>query len=203
MFVVGLTGGIGSGKSTAADMFAALGVPVIDTDAIAHTLTAPGSALLPTIAATLGKDILRPDGTLDRAIVRRRIFSDPETRGRLEQLLHPPIRERVEALLQLASDASYRLIVVPLLFETSAYNHLINRSLVIDCDEARQIARAAQRSGLTEAEVRAIMAAQLPRTRRRELADDILDNSGDLDALRAQVLAMHRRYLALAQKTQE
>lgn len=195
MFVVGLTGGIGSGKSEAAKLFAGLGVPVVDTDAIAHSLTAPGQPALKTIAAALGSASLNADGTLNRAWLRRQVFADPAARKTLEGILHPPIHAQVVQALAENASAAYQIVVVPLLFETGAYAHLINRSLLIDCDEAMQIGRAMTRSQLSETEVRAIMAAQCSRERRLASADDVIDNKGTLEELAEKVRQQHEKYI--------
>ncbi|HQR50471.1 MAG TPA: dephospho-CoA kinase [Methylophilaceae bacterium] len=195
MFIVGLTGGIGSGKSEAARMFAALGVPVVDTDAIAHGLTSPGSPLLAEIAQALGRDCIKPDGSLDRAWLRRCVFADADARRALENILHPRIRETAAQLLAQHADTPYQIVVVPLLFETGGYAGLVSHSLVVDCDEALQITRTMQRNPLSEAEVRAIMAAQLPRSQRVALADDVIENDGSLKKLEESVRAKHEKYI--------
>ena len=198
MMVVGLTGGIGSGKSEAARLFSDLGAPVADTDAIAHALTAPGQPALQEIAKSFGKDALYPDGSLNRAYLRQRIFSDADAKRMLEGILHPLIREEVANILARNASAPYQIIMVPLLFETGAYAGLIDRSLLIDCEESLQIARAMARSQLAEAEVRAIMAAQCSRTQRLEMADDIIVNNGTLADLEKQVREKHEKYIRLA-----
>lgn len=195
MLVVGLTGGIGSGKSEAAALFAARGAPVIDTDAIAHALVAPGQPALQTIAKAFGTEALQPDSSLDRAWMRQRIFTDPTARQTLENILHPLIREEVRQSLARNADAAYQIVMVPLLFETGAYAQLIHRSLLIDCDEALQISRAMARSRLSEAEVRAIMATQWSRTQRLAAADDVIRNDGSLQELAEQVQAKHEKYI--------
>lgn len=195
MFVIGLTGGIGSGKSAAADLFAALGVPVVDTDRIAHALTQPGQPALAEIAAVFGEAALHADGSLNRGLIRERVFADSASRHALESILHPRIRTRAVELLAAHADAPYQILVVPLLFETQGYAHLIARSLVIDCDEALQIQRAVARSGLSEAAVRAIMAAQLPRAERLARADEVILNNGTLDELAEKVRQKHEKYI--------
>jgi dephospho-CoA kinase len=195
MMIIGLTGGIGSGKSEAARLFAGLGVPVVDTDGIAHSLTAIGQPALQEIATALGDDILNPDGSLNRALLRRRAFADAGMRKRLEAILHPLIRMQAKQQLARNPEAPYQILVVPLLFETGGYRDLIDRSLVIDCDEAQQIRRAMMRSQLSEAEVQAIMAAQLPRNQRLAAADDVIVNDGNLEHLAAQVLEKHEKYI--------
>ncbi len=195
MFVVGLTGGIGSGKSEAAKLFAALGVPVIDVDHISHQLTAPGQPILQDIANALGRQFLLPDGTLDRAALRAHVFADNSARLQLEKILHPAIRQA--ALLQLAANqnSAYQILSIPLLFEGDGYRTIVNRTLVIDCDEAQQIQRTMRRSGLTEQAVRAIMAAQISRAQRNQLADDIIENNGTLSELSQKILEKHKNYL--------
>ncbi len=193
-FVVGLTGGIGSGKSAAAVLFAELGADIVDTDAIAHQLTGRGGAAIEPIRAAFGGSVITPEGALDRAAMRRLVFSDPAAKQRLEAILHPMIR--VEANLRCVSaQGAYVILVVPLLVETGSYRGRVDRILVVDCAEATQVARTMARSGLTEAEVRAIMAVQAGREARLAAADDVIDNDGGLEALRAQVEALHRRYL--------
>ena len=197
-FTVGLTGGIGSGKSSAAQMFAERGILVVDTDAIAHQLTASGGPALAAIRRQFGPDIFASDGSLDRAQLRKRIFSDARAKKSLEALLHPLIR--AEALQQLARCTTpYAVLVVPLLLETGELRGHVQQVLVVDCDETQQITRAVSRSRLNEAEVRAIMAAQLSRAARLKLADDVLSNDSSLEHLQQQVESLHRKYLKLAQ----
>ncbi|HWU33872.1 MAG TPA: dephospho-CoA kinase [Methylovorus sp.] len=194
--IVGLTGGIGSGKSAAAAQFAALGTPVIDVDTISHALTAPGQPALLTIASALGQDMLNADGSLNRAAVRGKVFEDAAARRQLENILHPAIYEEAQRqLLQARHSAPYCVIVVPLLFESERYQQLIDRSLLIDCDETIQIARTMQRSQMTESEVRNIMAAQLSRETRQQFADDIILNNGSLEELHKDVMAFHQKYI--------
>lgn len=195
MYIVGLTGGIGSGKSEAARLFAGFGIPVVDTDVIAHALTATGQPALKTIAQAFGAEALNADGTLNRGYLRQRIFADPAARQMLEGILHPLIREQVRQALAENASAPYQIVVVPLLFETGAYANLINRSLLIDCPETLQIKRAMARSQLSESDVRAIMAAQFSRDQRLALADDVIRNDGTLDELHDQVSAKHQKYI--------
>jgi dephospho-CoA kinase len=197
MFAVGLTGGIGSGKSTVADLFAELGTPVIDTDVVARELTAPGGAALEAIHALFGDAVMQADGTLDRAALRGLVFADSASRRRLEAVLHPRIRQAVDRALA-ALDASYALVVIPLLVETGGYRDVLDRVLVVDCPEALQIARVAARSGLARDEAKAILAAQAGRAERLAAADDVIVNTGTREALRAEVARLHRHYLALA-----
>jgi len=196
-FSVGLTGGIGCGKSTVADLFAALGATIVDTDVIAHALTAPQGAAMPAIVAEFGPDFAQPDGALDRARMRTLVFSDATARARLEAILHPRIRAATEAAGQAATGA-YVIYVVPLLIESGSWRERVTRVLAIDCSEDTQVARVMQRSHLSADEVRAIMATQVTRARRLAEADDVVDNDAGLDALRAQVQALHERYLALS-----
>lgn len=196
-FSVGLTGGIGCGKTTVADMFAALGASVIDTDAIAHALTAPHGAAMPALLAEFGDEFATPDGALDRARMRELVFADATARARLESILHPRIRDATAAAASIATGA-YVMFVVPLLIESGTWRERVTRMLAIDCPEEVQIARVMARNGLTEPQVRAIMAAQATRAQRRAAADDIIVNDDGLDALRPQVLALHAMYLQQA-----
>lgn len=200
MFVVGLTGGIGSGKSTVADLFAELGAAVIDTDAIAHQLTASGGAVLREIHAQFGNAVMQADGTLNRAALRRRIFSDAAARRQLEAIIHPRIKQQVEQALATVT-APYALIVIPLLVETGGYREMLNRVLVVDCPEDMQVARVMARSGLSRDELSAILAVQASRDRRLAAADDVVVNTASIEALRDQVTALHRHYLARSTST--
>ena len=196
-FVVGLTGGIGSGKSAAADCFAARGIAVVDTDVIAHELTAVGGAAMPALLAEFGPEVAAPDGALDRACVRRLVFADPAARGRLEAILHPLIRTLSDERCRDALSA-YVILAVPLLVESGTYRERCNRIVAVDCPESLQISRVMARSKLSEIEVRAIMAAQASREDRLAVADDVLDNGGDLHHLEIQVADLHRKYLRLS-----
>lgn len=200
MLVIGLTGGIGSGKSTAAALFAELGAAVVDTDEIARELTEPGGAAMDAIAREFGAAYVAPDGSLDRAKMRALAFGDESARRRLEAILHPLIRAESQRRVTAAA-APYALLVVPLLFETGASLELTARVLVIDCEEAEQVRRASQRPGVSGSDVRRIMAAQLARAQRLARADDVIENNGDLDSLRRSVGAMHRKYMAFAGRT--
>ncbi|HVN34661.1 MAG TPA: dephospho-CoA kinase [Casimicrobiaceae bacterium] len=195
-FVVGLTGGIGSGKSIVADAFAERGIDVTDTDRLAHGLTAPGQVGYALVLEAFGTAFRRPDGTLDRARLRARVFADDDARTRLEAILHPLIREAAAREIT-GWTSPYGILVVPLLLERAGASR-VDRVLVVDCPEEVQIRRVAQRSGLSDAEVRAIMATQLPRAQRLARADDVLDNSGPLSAIATQVDALDQRYRALA-----
>lgn len=195
--VVGLTGGIGSGKTAAADAFAARGVAVTDTDRIAHVVTAPGAAGWQAIRNAFGPAVFAPDGALDRAALRRRVFAAPAERERLEALLHPIIAD--VARREIAGWRSpYGLLVVPLLLERGGLRALVRRVLVVDCAEEVQVSRVMARSGMTRREVEAIMATQASRSARLSAADDVIDNSGSLEALTAQIADLDARYLALA-----
>ena len=197
MYRVGLTGGIGSGKSVVSALFAELGVPVVDTDELARQLTAAGGDAMHDIRAAFGDEIMRDDGALDRAALRRRVFADSSERRKLEAILHPRIRRLVEQALS-TLDVPYVLIVIPLLVETGGYRDLLDRVLVVDCPEAQQVARVMARSGLARDEVNSILAAQATRAERLAAADDVIVNAASIDSLRADVAALHQRYLAYA-----
>lgn len=198
-FAVGLTGGIGCGKTTVADLFAARGAAVIDTDQIAHALTAPGGAAMPALVAAFGPDYATPEGALDRARMRALVFADAAARARLEAILHPRIREATNAAALLAT-GPYLIFVVPLLIESGTWRERVARVLAIDCPEEMQVARVMARNGMTEAQVRAIMAAQVPRARRLAEADDVIRNDDGIDALLPQVERLHAFYLDAAAK---
>ncbi|MBS0372071.1 MAG: dephospho-CoA kinase [Proteobacteria bacterium] len=196
-FVVGLTGGIGSGKSAAADLFAELGATVVDTDRIAHALTASGGAAMAAIREAFGAGVIAEDGSLNRPAMRALAFEDPDVRKRLEGILHPMIREESDRQCREAH-APYVVLVVPLLIESGTYRGRVQRLCVVDCPEDVQVERVVSRSGLEACQVRAIMAVQARRADRLAAADDVVDNSGDLPQLREQVASLHCRYLALA-----
>ncbi|WP_126443847.1 dephospho-CoA kinase [Sulfuricystis multivorans] len=202
-FVVGLTGGIGSGKSAAAERFAARGVPIVDTDAIARALTAPGGAAIAPIRAAFGDAVLTSDGALDRAAMRRWVFADPNARKRLEAILHPMIRAESEAHVSRCANAEYLILVVPLLIEAGDFRSRVDRICVVDCPEEIQIARVMARSGLSREEVQAIIAAQASRVARLTAADDVIDNSRGLAELDAQVASLHEKYRLMARARQE
>ena len=197
MRVVGLTGGIGSGKTTVANRLAALGAAVVDTDEISRNLTGPAGAAMQAVREAFGTRFVTAEGALDRAAMRALAFEDPLARSRLEQILHPAIRSQADAMLARAS-APYAVVVVPLLFETRGYLDRVARVLVVDCSEALQASRTAARSGLAPAEVGAIMAAQWPRWRRLQLADDVIWNGGTEAELAPQCARMHASYLGNA-----
>ena len=196
-YIVGLTGGIGSGKSAAGQVFEELGIALIDTDAIAHALTGPGGAAMVPILAAFGADYLTPEGALDRARMRALVFADTAKKHKLESILHPMIRAQTNEFLQ-AARSPYVMLMVPLLVESQDYRQRCQRILVVDCAEEEQIERVKARSGLAAEQVRAIMANQVSREARLAAADDVIDNSRDLAHLRRQAAALHARYLQLA-----
>ena len=193
-FTVGLTGGIGSGKSTVAQGFAAHGICIVDADEIAHQLTAPGGAAMPAITAAFGQTMQQASGALDRAAMRQLVFTDSSARCRLEAILHPMIRAECAAQLEQAR-SPYALLMVPLLIESEAYRTRCNRILVVDCPPEIQLQRVMARSALSEAEARRIMAAQTSREARLAAANDVIDNAGEAAALQARIDALHRHYL--------
>jgi dephospho-CoA kinase len=192
-----LTGGIGSGKSSVARLFEARGVEVIDADALAHALTAPGGGAIPAIRAAFGPEVIDERGALDRERMRQQVFGDPGARKRLEAILHPIIREESERLRAAAASA-YVILMIPLLVESGDPRRRCDRVLVVDCPEEEQVRRVMLRSNLARPEVAAIMATQASRAARLAHADDVIDNGGDPDRLPPQVEVLHARYLALA-----
>ncbi|HZZ94057.1 MAG TPA: dephospho-CoA kinase [Usitatibacter sp.] len=196
---VGLTGGIGCGKTTVAALFAHLGAAVIDTDEIAHALTGPRGAAMDAIAREFGPRFVGAAGGLDRAAMRSLVFEDAIARARLESILHPAIRREAERRID-ESRAPYALVAVPLLFETGGWVSRVARTLVVDCDEALQVERAAARPGMTADGVRSIMRTQWPRWRRLQLADDVVWNGGAPGALAPQCARLHARYERLARE---
>ena len=195
MYIVGLTGGIGSGKSEAARLFAELGVPIVDVDIISHELTASGQATLKEITEVFGKDILNSDGSLNRAALRQKVFTDCEARKKLEAILHPAIYNKAIERLQENASAPYQILAIPLLFESDRYLNIINRSLVIDSDKKLQIARASKRDGLLEADIQKIIDVQMPREKRNALADDIILNDGLIEELKDKIKQIHEKYI--------
>ena len=200
MYVVALTGGIGSGKSEAAKIFAELGVPVTDVDAISHQLTAANQPIIKDIEANFGSAYITPEGALNRAAMRKLVFGDEAARTKLNAILHPAIYD--EALLQLqtkqihlSKSTPYQILAIPLLFESPRYAQHINRTLVIDCDEVTQIARVKQRSKLPESEIIQIIQAQTPRKKLLKLANDIIENNENVEKLREKVIEIHQKYL--------
>jgi dephospho-CoA kinase len=193
--VVGLTGGIGSGKSTVAALFAGHGAGVVDTDVIARELTQAGGEAIAAIRSAFGDAYIAEDGSLDRAKMRRLVFSDAAEKRRLESILHPLIRESAGAQLRTLQSCPYMMLVVPLLPVSPVFRQMVQRVLVVDCDESTQVARVMGRSRLTEAEVRAIIASQPTRVDRLRLADDVIRNEAGLDSLAEQVACLHEHYL--------
>ncbi len=196
-FVVGLTGGIGSGKSAAADEFARLGATVVDADAIARELTEAGGAALPHIKALFGAAFITKQGAMDRDAMRKRVFSDPAAKQALEQLLHPMIRAEADRRIA-AATGPYVIYVVPLLIESGGQRDRVQRTLVVDAPESLQAERVRARSGLSDKEIRSIIGQQAARQARLAAADDVIENSGSLDALRKQVAALDARYRKMA-----
>jgi len=195
MYIIGLTGGIGSGKSEAAKLFAELGVPVVDVDVISHELTTKGQATLKEIAQVFGKDILNSDGSLNRATLRQKVFTDSEARKKLEAILHPAIYNKAIERLENNASAPYQILAIPLLFESDRYSKIIHRSLVIDSETKLQIARASKRDGLLEADIKKVIDVQMPREKRNALADDIIFNNGLIEELKEKVKQVHEKYI--------
>jgi dephospho-CoA kinase len=198
-FRVALTGGIASGKSTVAGLFAALGVPVIDTDVIAREVVEPGQQALTQVAEAFGADVLDADGRLDRKRMRERIFADADARRRLEAILHPAIRAEMERQSQ-AAGGPYQVLVIPLLAEGGRRDH-VDRVLLVDVPEELQIQRVMWRDGVSREQAQASLNAQATRAQRLAMADDVLLNTGRVDDLREQVTKLHRQFLRLAATT--
>ena len=198
-FSIGLTGGIGCGKSTVANLFAARGATIVDTDEIAHSLTTPDGAAMPALVAEFGAGVLDANGAMNRAKMRELVFSDPQAKRRLEAILHPRIRAATLAAAAIATGEDV-IFAVPLLVESGGWTERVDRVLVIDCLESLQVARVIQRNGLSEAQVKAIMATQATRTMRLAAADDVIDNNGDLAALEPQIALLHEVYLAFSKR---
>lgn len=195
-FAIGLTGGIGSGKSTVAEMFAARGASIVDTDLIAHGMTAPNGPAMPAIVAGFGPEFADASGAMDRARMRALVFNDAGAKARLEAILHPRIRDAALAEAAAAS-GSYVIYAVPLLVESATWRARVSRVLAVDCDEEVQIARVMARNNLPEAQVRAIMAAQASRQQRLAAADDVIVNNAGIAELEAQVERLHALYLQI------
>jgi dephospho-CoA kinase len=196
VFRVGLTGGIASGKSTAAKFFGALGVPILDSDQVAREVVEPGQPPLERLVERFGRGILTPDGHLDRPALRDIVFSDPKARADLENLTHPAIGAALEAR-SAAAGGPYQILVIPLLVEKSLGAH-VDRVLVVDCEEELQIRRLHARDGSTRAQAQAILNAQVSRNARLKAADDVIKNDADMSAVQNQVAALHARYLEFA-----
>lgn len=196
-FVVGLTGGIGCGKSTVSRLFADLGITIVDTDILAKKFTEVNGLAVNAIREAFGDGCINSIGAVDRVKMLDLIFSDNNARTRLEKILHPLILKEVTIQIKKITEA-YIIIVVPLLFETHDYDNAVERVLVVDCSESLQLLRTMTRSRLSEEKVKAIMATQVTRQRRLQLADDIIINDHDIDSLKRQILTLHKKYLILA-----
>lgn len=200
-YVIGLTGGIGSGKSTVAELFATHGVALIDTDAIAHELTTSQGGAMAAIREAFGANVVNPDGALNRAAMRERVFRSPESKTRLEAILHPQIRRAAQRAIAAAASgtgAPYVLLVAPLLFEAMGFRGEVARVLVVDCPTSLQVTRVHERSGLAGDIIAGIMHAQIPRAVRLQLADDVIVNTRAVSELDAQVRGMHAHFCHLA-----
>lgn len=195
-FSIGLTGGIGSGKTTVANMFAERGASIVDTDVIAHSLTAPGGPAMPAIIAEFGPAFADATGALDRARMRQLVFADAGAKARLEAILHPRIRDGALAA-GAAATGSYVIYAVPLLVESGTWRSRVARVLVIDCREEVQIARVMARNNLPESQVLAIMAAQASRAQRLAAADDVIENNDGIAALGPQIDRLHALYMKI------
>lgn len=204
VFVVGLTGGIGSGKSTVAEHFAELGAALVDTDQIAHALSAPDGAAIAPIRDHFGEAFITAEGALDRARMRALVFREPSQRKQLEAILHPLIQASSAAQIAAArcAGAPYVVLAIPLLVESGAARERFDRILLVDCPQEVQIERVMKRSGLSSGQVLAMIQAQASRAERLAVADDVIDNAADRESLHAQVLALHPRYLELAARQQ-
>jgi len=202
--VIGLTGGIGSGKSTVADLLVERGAALVDTDRIAHELTAPGGAAIGPIRDAFGDTVIAPDGRMDRAAMRALAFSDPDARRRLESILHPLIRERTTQDIESAARAGapYVIVAVPLLVESGDWRGRYDRVLVVDCPPEVQVERVMRRNALPREQIDAIIAAQASRERRLAAADDVIDNGGAPDALPAQIDRIHAAYAGLSRSVE-
>lgn len=195
MYIVGMTGGIGSGKTEVARIFAEYGVPIVDVDDISHELTTTGKPILKDIAKAFGEEVLNSDGSLNRATLRQKIFANDTARKSLEAILHPAIYDKAMEVLQKNASAPYQILAIPLLFESERYLKTINRSLVIDTEPSIQIARASKRDGLSQEAIQRIIDVQMPRAQRNALADDIIANNGSMTDLREKVRQLHERYI--------
>jgi len=198
MLTIGLTGGIASGKSSVAQLFAALGVPIIDTDQIARELVIPGQPALQGIVEHFGTQALLADGQLDRAWLRQRIFNDAQERAALNAIMHPRIRARVEDELSTLTTTPYAIVVIPLLVESQNYGDIVQRVLVVDLDEAEQLSRLMARDSIDATQAHDTLRAQATRTQRLARADDVIDNNGTADQLAAQINRLHEHYTQLA-----
>lgn len=197
-YCIGLTGGIGSGKSTVAKLFEAQGADIIDTDAISRQLTQAGGAAIPAIASAFGIDYIDDNGALDRSKMRELIFSAPDAKHKLENILHPQILQACRTRIRTGSFAPYVILMAPLLLESPSFLELVQRVLVVGCSRQNQITRVKQRNGLDESQICAIIAQQMSSEQRLSRADDLISNDGALEDLNDQVGALHRRYLSIA-----
>ena len=197
MLAIGLTGGIGSGKSEVAGMFDQLGVPVIDADVIAHQLVEPGTEALSEIAAAFGETILTSEGTLNRARLAEIVFNRPDMKQQLEIIIHPRVREQIKAFKEAHKNEPYIIVVIPLLLE-SGQRDLVDRVLVVNAAETVRIQRVQSRDGRREEQIRSIMRNQADDAQRRAAANDSIDNSGSLDDLMISVRKLHQQYISLA-----
>lgn len=195
MFTVALTGGIGCGKSEACKIFAELGVPIVDLDVISHQLTDGDSHVISAITAHFGSKFINSDGALDRSAIRNLIFSDEKARKQLNSILHPAIYDEAIKQLQAETHTPYNILAIPLLDKGGVYTSFIDRVLAIDCDENTQIARVKQRSKLNQTEIMQIIKAQMPRQERLDIADDVIDNTGNVEKLRKNVEEHHQKYI--------
>lgn len=195
MYIIGMTGGIGSGKTEATKLFTELGVPIVDVDIISHELTARGQVTLKEIAQAFGQDILNDDGDLNRTALRKKVFANSEARKSLEDILHPAIFNKALEALKKNASAPYQILAIPLLFESHRYLETISRSLVIDSPPEMQIARASKRDGLLEADIQKIIDVQMSRTKRNSLADDLILNDGSIEELRQKIKQLHEKYI--------
>ena len=198
LFSIGLTGGIGSGKTTVSDMFAKLGAHIIDTDLIAHQLTAPNGKAIEPIIAAFGADVIDSSGAMDRQKMRKLVFKEPTAKRQLEAILHPMIRSECERLAS-SSVGSYPIFVVPLLVESGNWHERVTRILVIDCEEQTQIERVMLRNGFPREQVEDILQVQASRDERLGVADDVINSDQNLDQIWQQVNDLHQKYLKLAQ----
>lgn len=198
MLVIGLTGGIGSGKTMATDHFSRLGITIVDADLASRIIVEPGKPALQEIVSHFGKDVLQADGSLNRARLREIVFADPAARKALERITHPRIGEEIARQLA-ASTSPYTILVSPLLFESSQHR-FARRTVLIDVPEVLQRTRAASRDGVSAEQIDAIMAVQMSRKKRRELADDVIVNDGQPEHLYAAIEALHAQYLEMARE---